>query len=73
MTWGRRAWEIPQERFAAAWNAAESLDGAVEAVKALADGPVPRWAVRSRAAELAAEGVELKAFAAERAEASTSA
>jgi len=57
---GNRAWQVPDDQFAAAWNAAGSLAEVVEAVKALAGGPVPRWAVMARAAALRKEGVVLK-------------
>ena len=57
---GDRVWQVPQTRFVAAWNAAESLDEAAAAVRALAGGTVPRWAVMARAAELRKEGVPLK-------------
>jgi hypothetical protein len=51
---------VPRDRFVAAWNSAASLGEAVERVKELADGYVPRWAVMARAAALRKEGVELK-------------
>ncbi|MBX9579233.1 MAG: hypothetical protein K2X87_02905 [Gemmataceae bacterium] len=64
VTIGHRAGHIPQDRFVAAWNGGATLD---EAVKRLADGPVPRWAARARAADLRHAGVEVKDFAAEEA------
>lgn len=57
---GERAWQVPQEQFVVAWNAADSLTGVVEQVKQLAGGNVPRWAVMARAAALRKEGVDLK-------------
>jgi hypothetical protein len=51
---------IPGDQFAAAWNAADSLAEAVERVKQLAGGHVPRWAVMARVAALRKEGVVLK-------------
>lgn len=55
-----RVWQVPQDQFIAAWNAAKSLDDAVVRVKELARGNVPRWAVMARAMELRKDGVKLK-------------
>lgn len=57
---GDRAWQIPPEQFAAAWNAAGSLDEAVEALRRAAGGHLPRWAAMARAGQLRQAGVELK-------------
>lgn len=57
---GERAWQVPQEQFVLAWNAADSLAGVVEQVKQLAGGNVPRWAVMARATALRKEGLNLK-------------
>ena len=59
-TIGARVWQVPPAAFAAAWNAAATLDAAADAVRALAGGPAPRWAVVARAGELRAAGVALK-------------
>lgn len=59
---GDRAWQIPPDQFAAAWNAAGSLAEAVEALKRAAGGYVPRWAAMARAGELRAGGVAVKHF-----------
>ncbi|MBN9517466.1 hypothetical protein J0H58_02940 [bacterium] len=56
-----RAWQVPEEAFAAAWNASASLDEATERVKELAGGKqVPRWAVLARAAALRKAGRVMK-------------
>lgn len=60
---GDRAWQVPQEQFVSAWNGAETLDAAVERIKELARGNVPRWAVMARAMELRKDGVALKELA----------
>jgi hypothetical protein len=60
---GDRAWQVPQDRFVAAWNQAGSLDEAAARVKELAGGNVPRWAVLARALELRKDGVALKELA----------
>ena len=57
---GDRAWQVPQDEFVKAWNAARSLDEAAARVKELARGNVPRWAVMARAMELRRDGVEMK-------------
>jgi hypothetical protein len=57
---GDRVWRVPRDQFVAAWNGSGSLDEAAAAVKALAGGPAPRWAVMARATALRKEGVELK-------------
>lgn len=59
---GRRAWQVPQDEFVAAWNGADSLEAAADAVRALAGGVVPRWAVMARAGELRRAGVEMKSL-----------
>jgi len=59
VTIGDRVWEVPQDRFIAAWSAAATLDEAA-AIRVLAGGPVPRWAAMARASALRAEGVKLK-------------
>ncbi len=56
----RRARQVPQDDFVAAWNRAASLDEAAAAVRALAGGAVPRWAVLVRAGELRRAGVEMQ-------------
>ncbi|MDB5306616.1 MAG: hypothetical protein JWO38_818 [Gemmataceae bacterium] len=63
---GDRVWQIPQEQFVAAWNGAASLPEAVERVKQLAGGAVPRWAVMARAAALRKGGVERRSLPAVR-------
>lgn len=56
-----RAWQIPEEQFVEAWNAAGSIEDAAERVRELAGGKnVPRWAVMVRAAALRKGGVSLK-------------
>ena len=57
---GDRVWQVPRDQFVAAWNAAGSLSEAVERVRELARGAVPRWAVMARAAALRKDGFELK-------------
>lgn len=57
-----RVYRVPADEFAAAWNAADSLDGAARRVRELAGGPAPRWAVLVRASALRAAGVWLKAL-----------
>ena len=59
-TIGARVWSVPPAEFAAAWNGAATLDAATDAVRALAGGPAPHWAVIARAGELRAAGVKLK-------------
>jgi hypothetical protein len=59
-TVGNRIWHVPRDQFVAIWNSAAALDDAASAVRALAGGPVPRWAVMARAAALRKEGVSLK-------------
>jgi hypothetical protein len=59
-TVGDRAWQVPQEAFVAAWNAAATLDEVVAVIRTLAAGVVPRWAVMARAAGLRRDGVALK-------------
>ena len=59
-TLGDRVWDVPQDQFVAAWNAAATLDGAAAAIRTLAGGPVPRWAAMARASALRKEGVTLK-------------
>jgi hypothetical protein len=63
-TVGDRVWDIPQDQFVAAWNGAATLDEAAGAVRALAGGPIPRWAVMARAGALRKDGVELKPLSA---------
>jgi hypothetical protein len=57
---GERAWRVPKDKFAAAWNSAGSLADAVERVKHIASGDVPWWAVMVRATGLRKQGVGLK-------------
>ena len=57
---GERVWQVPRDAFVAAWNTVGSLTEAVERVKELAGGNVPRWAVMARAMALRKEGVILK-------------
>lgn len=59
-TVGDRVWDVPQDQFVAAWNAAATLDEAAAAIRALVGGPAPRWAVMARASALRADGVPLK-------------
>ncbi len=59
-TVGDRAWQVPEDQFVAAWNAAATLDEAAAAIRTLAGGVVPRWAVMARAAGLRRDGVRLK-------------
>jgi hypothetical protein len=56
-----RVYAMPSEEFMALWNAGWSLDDVVAGVQDRV-GPVPRWAVLTRAAGLRQEGVELKRF-----------
>lgn len=58
-TIGDRVWDVPPDQFVAAWNAAATLDEAAGALRALAGGPVPRWAVIARASALRKEGFAL--------------
>jgi hypothetical protein len=60
---GDRAWQVSQDEFVRAWNAAQSLDEAAARVKELAGGNVPRWAVMARAMELRRDGVAMKDLA----------
>ncbi len=55
-----QVWAVPQHEFLAGWGAAGTLDGATAAIRALADGPVPRWAAMARASALRKEGVPLQ-------------
>jgi hypothetical protein len=56
-----RAWQVPEERFVAAWNAAGSVEDAAERVRELVGGKnVPRWAVMARAAALRKAGKVMK-------------
>ena len=57
---GDRVWQVPQDQFVAAWNAAGSLAEATEKLKELAGGNVPRWAAMARATSLRKAGVVLK-------------
>lgn len=57
---GERVWQIPQDEFVAAWNAATSMADVVRRVKELAGGAIPRWAVMARAVALRKGGVELR-------------
>ena len=57
---GDRVWRVPQDQFVAAWNGSATLDEAAAAIRALAGGPAPRWAVMARAGELRKAGVALK-------------
>jgi hypothetical protein len=59
-TIGMLVWEVLPEEFAAVWNASGSLNEAAEAIRTLACGPAPRWALMARAMELRSQGVELK-------------
>lgn len=60
---GDRAWQVPQDAFAGAWNSAGSLAEVVERIKQLAGGNVPTWAVMARASELRKAGVALASHA----------
>jgi hypothetical protein len=51
---------IPQERFVEAWNSASSMSEAVERMKELAGGNVPRWAVMAQASALRKAGIEMR-------------
>jgi predicted NUDIX family NTP pyrophosphohydrolase len=59
-TIGDRVWDVPQDLFVAAWNAAATLDEATAAIRTLVGGPTPRWAVMARASALRKESVPLK-------------
>ena len=59
-TIGDRVWEVPQDLFVVAWNAAATLDEAAAAIRTLAGGHVPRWAAMARASAIRKEGVALK-------------
>jgi hypothetical protein len=58
-TIGDRVWDVPQDQFSAVWNAAATPDEVAAALRALAKGPVPRWAALARAATLHKDGVQL--------------
>jgi hypothetical protein len=60
---GMLVWEVLREEFVAAWNVSGSVDEAAGAIRELACGPAPRWAVLARAAELRREGFDLKPLA----------
>ena len=57
---GERVWQVPREKFVAAWNRAASLADVIERVKQLASGNVPRWAVMARAAAMRKGWVAMK-------------
>jgi hypothetical protein len=57
---GDQVWQVPQEQFVAAWNAAASLADASARVKELAGVSVPGWALMVRAMALRKDGVALK-------------
>ncbi len=59
-TIGDCVWDVPQDQFVAAWNAAATLDEAAASIRVLAGGPVPRWAAMARAAALRQEGIPLQ-------------
>ena len=63
---GDRVWQVPHEQFVEAWNGAGSLPEAVQRIKELAGGTVPRWAVMARAAALRKGGVEMRSLLIER-------
>jgi hypothetical protein len=57
---GDRAWQVPLDAFVGAWNSSANLAEAVERVKQLAGGNVPKRAVMARAVEVRKAGIELK-------------
>jgi hypothetical protein len=59
-TVGERIWNVPTGEFVAAWNAAASLDEVAAAMRTMAGGATPRWAVMARAAALRRDGQCLK-------------
>ena len=59
-TFSVHAWAVPALQFVEAWNSAGSLDEAVSAIREVAGGPTPRWAVMARAVELRKEGFSLR-------------
>ena len=59
-TFGVHTWAVPAEQFVEAWNDAGSLDEAVTAIRRVAGGPTPRWALMARAMELRREGYTLR-------------
>ena len=63
---GDKVWQVPQEQFVAAWNAANTLDEAATKVREMVGGAAPRWALMARAGSLRQSGVELKRHAASR-------
>lgn len=50
---------LADAEFTTAWNGAESLNQAVDQVRAMV-GPAPRWAVLARASAMRRRGDELK-------------
>jgi hypothetical protein len=59
-TFSVHTWAVPAEQFVEAWNGAGSLDEAVTAIRGMAGGPTPRWALMARAGELRREGLTLR-------------
>jgi len=55
-----RAWALLADRFAKVWNAATSFEEAASALRGVASGPMPRWALMARAAELRKAGFDLR-------------
>ena len=54
---------VPADLFAEAWNAAATIDEAASAIRAIADGPFPRWALSARAIRLRKERYSIKTHA----------
>lgn len=53
---------LPNEQFISIWNAASTLEEAVEKMQGRVGKPCPRWAVMARAVSCRKEGMELKAL-----------
>ena len=51
---------VPAEQFAEAWNGTGSLDEAGRAIRGVAGGPAPRWALMARAAEMSKRGIAMR-------------
>lgn len=57
---------VSGEQFAAAWNAAASLDDVAARVRELVGPPVPRWWVLARVGDYRRQGLALKDLPGER-------
>lgn len=54
---------LPDDRFIALWNAADTLDEAAANIRAKVGTPCPRWAMMARASALRGAGVAMKRLA----------